>query len=95
MYFNLLIFPQNNVQIKNHVHQLNTFFKIIFELSRSISQVVYETFFCHSVTELRATYFMKFGLCKLSQLTLTYFLPSVSDIKKPTRQFTVLENCQR
>ena len=79
---------------KNHVHQLNTFFKIIFELWRSIAQAVYETFFCHSMTELRATYFMKFGLRKLSQLTLTYFLRSVPDIQKPTRQFTVLENCQ-
>ena len=65
---------------KNHVHQLNTFFKIIFELWRSIAQAVYETFFCHSMTELRATYFMKFGLRKLSQLTFTYFLRSVPDI---------------
>ena len=41
--------------------------------------------------ELSVSFFVKFGLRKLSQFTLTYFLPTALDIQKLIRQFTVLE----
>ena len=90
-YFNLPIFSPKYVQICAPVKY---FFKIIFALWRSVAQAVYKAFFCHSMTELSVSFFVKFGLCKLSQLTLTYFLPSALDIQKPIRQFTFLEKWQ-
>ena len=89
-----LIYRYFLVNMYKYVPQLNTFFKIIFELWRSIAQAVYKAFFCHSMTELSVSFFVKFGLCKLSQLTLTYFLRSALDIQKPIRQFTVLGKWQ-
>ena len=87
-YFHLPIFSRKYVQISAPVKY---FFKIIFELWRSIAQAVYKAFFCHSMTELSVSFFVKFGLRKLSQFTLTYFLPTALDIQKLIRQFTVLE----